>query len=373
MTVNTYTSNFQLNDSLIQKLKTAESETINKSLSENLNKINTLSSIQDTFSSLVGNFSDFLKFKPNDYSADIQGGINIKKSENPQEGSYQINIESLYKENVFQSEKYNKNSLYGDGEINVNNQSFITTGKTVEEVVKDLQNAGINANFDMVSESQGRIIIKGNVQTESFEQVQEGSNLKLTIDGVNYEFQSNTFKFRDMEIQATKIGDAKLEVKKDSLETQDKLLSMVDKYNDLISYANDTMLYNDKFTDKSSVKNFLNELKTTFFDSNAFQNGFNLDEHGKISVENVSSEKATEIIEKLSSKIEELKPSITSVKEMYYARKDEISKLMEANLKNLDLRYQQMSNQFLNYNQIISSMELNFSSLKNLISLQYKS
>ncbi len=373
MTINTYTSNFQLNDTLINKLKTSESETINKSLSENLNKLNTISSIQDTFSSLVGNFSDFLKIEPNDYSADIQGGLKIKKSENPQEGSYQINIESLYKEDVFQSQKYDKNALYGDGEINVNNQSFSTTGKTVEEVVKDLQNAGINANFDMVSESQGRIVIKGNIETQDFEQKQVGSNLKLNIDGVDYEFQSNTFKFRDMEIQATKVGDAKLEIKKDSIETQDKLSTMVDKYNDLVSYVNDTMLYNDKFTDKSSIKDFLTDLKSVFFTEKAFENGFSLDEKGKISIENVSPEKATEIMEKISSKIDDLKPNIIATKDKYSLKKDEINKLMETNLKNLDGRYQQMSNQFLNYNQIISSMELNFSSLKNLISLQYKS
>lgn len=84
-------------------------------------------------------------------------------------------------------------------------------------------------------------------------------------------------------------------------------------------------------------------------------------------------EKATEIMEKISSKIDDLKPNIIATKDKYSLKKDEINKLMETNLKNLDGRYQQMSNQFLNYNQIISSMELNFSSLKNLISLQYKS
>lgn len=373
MTINTYTSNFSLNDELISKLKTAETSSINSRLSSQLKELDSQKTIQSSFFSLFNNLTSLLKDEVSDLSATTTGkSISFSADNKVKEGSYIFNVSSLYKEDVFESKNFSsKYNLYGNETIKVGNESFSTEGMTVEGVIEKLNSLGVDASFQRINSSENKIVIKGNIES-SMEQKQFASPLKVNIDGIDYEFDSNNFEFNGIKASVNDTGLSTLNIKNDGTGTKEKLDVFIGKYNELVSYANDTIIYNTEYSDKGSIREAMNQMKNLFFENGMFELGFSMDKDGKITTSEILTEKAKEFMSNFEMKILELKGGLDKYVESFNSKKNSIQSLIQKNLENLDKKYGDMKNQFLAYNQIISQMELNFSSLKQLIELQNK-
>lgn len=371
MTINTYASNFSLNDDLIQKLKTAETSNINKRLSNQLENLDKNKNIQSSFYSLFNNLYSLLKEEVYDYSATSTGkNISFSSDKNLKEGSYIFNVSSLYKENVFESSSFqSKYNLYGDETIKVGENSFSTNGMTVEDVINKLNELGVDATFQKINNTENKIVVKGNIESE-MTQKQEASPLKVNIDGIDYEFDSNEFEFNNIKVSVNDIGSSLLNIKKDGAGTKEKLDVVINKYNELVSFTNDTIIYNPEFSDKSTIREMMSQLKNEFFKNGMFELGFSMDKEGKINTADISIEKATDFLSKLEMQMFDNKVNLDKYVENFNSNRNKLENEIKDNLEKIDKKYSDMKNQFIAYNQIISAMELNFSSLKQIMELK---
>lgn len=373
MTINTYNSNFALNDDLIFKLKSAETESINKNLDKQMNMLNNNKKIQNGFDALFNNLDKLISEKVSDFSASFTGNnMSISSNDNIREGSYMFDVKSLYKEDVYESKSFgNIHELYGEENITVGSATFSTSGMNVSEVIDKLNSLGVDASFQKTSSNENKIIVKGTIESDMV-QKQEASKLEINIDGVDYSFDSNDFEFNGINISVYDTGKSSLNIKNDGEGTKEKLNSIIDKYNELIGYINDTMINNDEYRDSSVYRNIATELKNSFFENGLFELGFSLDKNGKITGADISTEKSNEFISNLESKLTNLKENLNIHNDFTDKRKSEIETTMSRNLENIDKRYADMKNQFISYNQLISRMELNFASLRQMIELSYQ-
>lgn len=387
--INTYSSSFTLNSDLINKLKTAELNSINSSINNNISKTTNSLELTNQFKSKINDLFNISKTEISNFSA-TSSNDNIQ-FDAPNEnllkaGNYSFNVISLAKKDVYASDLFNNASeLFGDTSFTVKGTNINTTGKTVDEVISELNLIqGVNASFESVSQTQSKLVIKSsisgtdnalNINSSLLSKIQTAENLKINIDGIEHQYNENSFSYDGLSINVMKIGETNLSLKEDNTSAKEKFDNIISKYNDLVSFTNNSIIYNNSFSDsKSTFKDTLKELKEVFFDSSLFQEGAELDKNGLISIKNdIPIDKINSFINNMNNKLTDT-ISVNSNLNNFISYEENLIKknneLLEKNIVNLEKKYNTLSQQFASYNSLISSFESSFASLKQMILYQ---
>lgn len=374
-----------LNNDLISKLKTNETNSINKNLEKKLSNIDSGTTILDTFQTKLQTLLSNVKTSTTEFSGNISNNnisFNIIDKNVLKEDSLSFNVKTLAKKDVYQTKTFTNNSdLYTDGDFSIKGQTINTTNKSYQNIVDELNKIdGVSASIDIVAPNQKRIIVKSiNAGTEnslnsSLEKVQSASNLSLTIDGVNTEFNSNSFVYNNLQIDVNKEGESTINIKKDSTEIKSKIDNFINNYNDLNTFANDSILYNKDFNlNKDTVKSILSDIKSSLFDNKAYTNGFSLNKDGSLSFkeDNTNYQDISTMFNSLGTTLDIGSSNLSLNKDAITKEKTNTEAEKQKNVDYLEKKYSDLSNQFAEYNKIINSFELNFSALKAIIN--YKS
>lgn len=387
--INTYSSSFTLNSDLINKLKTAELNSINSSINNNISKTTNSLELTNQFKSKINDLFNISKTEISNFSA-TSSNDNIQ-FDAPNEnllkaGTYSFNVISLAKKDVYASDLFNNSSeLFGDTSFTVKGTNINTTGKTVDEVISELNLIqGVNASFESVSATQSKLVIKSSISgtdnsldinSSLLSKIQTAENLKINIDGIEHQYNENSFSYDGLSINVMKIGETNLSLKEDNTSAKEKFDNIISKYNDLVSFTNNSIIYNNSFSDsKSTFKDTLKELKDVFFDSSLFQEGAELDKNGLISIKNdIPIDKINSFINNMNNKLTDT-ISVNSNLNNFISYEENLIKknneLLEKNSVNLEKKYNTLSQQFASYNSLISSFESSFASLKQMILYQ---
>lgn len=388
-----------LNIDLINKLKESEQKSLNKPIELNIEKIKSKNIKDEVILKELNTLDNFLKNindNTNNFSLNIQGNnLNIfpTQPELLKDNIYDINISSIAKKDIYKSNNFSsKNDLINKGVININNIEYDTTNKTYQDLLNEInvKDSNLSANIEQVNENEFSLILssknsgeKNKIKIENdnmlFTNVQQATNLKGTINGVDFSNNTNSLFFDKIEFNFFQEGKTYIEIKEDKNNLSTQIKDFVEQFNNLKDFS----------IDSKELQNTLKEIKNVIFEKkdnqiNIFDFGIELDYYGKLNINE----------EKFNSKIKE-----TSVNDLNnfligdYENKGLMSRIKELNLSSnfekiinndlktldklnlellkqneyLDKKYEGLSTQFAQYSSIISTMESSFSSLKLMI------
>jgi hypothetical protein len=377
-----------LNNDLIEKLKNAEINLNNKYLNQNLEKLNESKIITEQFFNQINKIRTLSNEKTINYSANTTGNnivINIEDETKIKEGYYSFNVYSIAKREVYQSIEFSdENNLIGNEILNIKGIEINTTGKTFKEISSEINSIeGVISNIENVSNNSKRIIIKSelpgeenalNINNLLLTKTQSASNLNINVEGINFNLNNNNLIYNGLKISISDTGISSINIIKDNSQEKEKFNNLISEYNNLVSYFNNTILYNEKFKgDKTIFNETIKNIKDIFFNNELFSLGASLDKTGNISTNEIpleSMNKFNKDIKILLTELTEEKGSINKYKNSQNLEKNNIEKEIEKNLNNLNKKYEELASYFISYTKLISSFELNFSSLKQLIELK---
>ena len=117
------------------------------------------------------------------------------------------------------------------------NQRFFLNSKT----------SGANSNFELTNDSQGVL----DVLKLSNGKYNEGKNLQLSLNGIDYETESNVIEINGLTISAQKVtdGDVTITTEKDTSEIYSKIKNFISQYNELVKEI-------DKLYNADSAKDY---------------------------------------------------------------------------------------------------------------------
>ena len=133
--IGTANASFNLNSDLINKLKTEETARINSPLETKLNALKESQNIHTSFVNQLTALKDLMKTETNDYEANLIGksiGIDVANKDLISKNSFTVDVTSLAKKDVYQSEKINSGDATFNQTINV--KGVDVTGSTYEEL-----------------------------------------------------------------------------------------------------------------------------------------------------------------------------------------------------------------------------------------------
>ena len=424
-----------LSSELITKLKTAEStsilDPIKTEQEDTQTEIDALSKIQTMVLELLDLVDDFDLFTSDtnvfdEVSATTTGSsvsFDATDTSNMEEGTVSIEVTQLAQKDVYQSNTISDTTATMDsGTISITiddtTYDFSTDGKTYEELVTEMnKNSGLEVSLEQVGDTSYRMVIKSvesgsdNGLTITQTDIDLGledtdnhvliaQNLLATIDGIDYEKSSNKVTLESgLIIKAVSEGTSTITIEKDNASVVEGIVSIADKYNNLVDLVNSYILgdedENAVISDSSTLKTMMSEIKGVLFDSygledeeNLFKYGISFDSDGYMQVDE------TELTEALSDNYDDIKELFTGYAEKegigtrlktYLDSLDGIDGLLTAyddkldgrleTLKDeyqtasdkLDEKYEQMSTQFAAYTVLITQMENSFASLKSII------
>lgn len=388
--LNTYNTSFSLNNDLIEKLKTAELNSLNSPINSTISKINSSLDLTNQFKTKLNELLNLTKTEISNFTASTSNSNILFDAPNEEllkEGTYSFEVFSLAKKDVYSSNTLFKslNDLFGDTNISIKGNNIDTTGKTVNEVLTELNSIeGVNANFENVSTTDSKLVIKSvlsgtdnslNINSTEFSNVQSATNLKINIEGVEHQYNENNISYEGLTINVMKEGQTNLYLKEDTTNAKLKFDNIISKYNELSSFANDSILFNNNFSaNKSAIKETMKTLKDTFFSNNLFQQGLELDKNGLISLKTeLPNNTINSFINDMNNKLKDITSSTGNLNSFITKEENDLKNkndLMQTNINNLDKKYKTLSEQFSAYNSLISSFEANFSSLKQMILYQ---
>ena len=424
-----------LSSELITKLKTAEStailDPIKTEQEDTQAEIDALSKIQTMVLELLDLVDDFDLFTSDtnvfdEVSATTTGSsvsFDATDTSNMEEGTVSIEVTQLAQKDVYQSNTISDTTATMDsGTISITiddtTYDFSTDGKTYEELVTEMnKNSGLEVSLEQVGDTSYRMVIKSVesgsdngltiTQTDidlgledTDNHVLTAQNLLATIDGIDYEKSSNKVTLESgLIIKAVSEGTSTITIEKDNASVVERIVSISDKYNDLVDLVNSYILgdedENAVISDSGTLKTMMSEIKGVLFDSygledeeNLFKYGISFDSDGYMQVDE------TELTEALSDNYDDIKELFTG-----YAEKEGIGTRLKTYLDSLDgidglltayddkldgrletledeyqtasdkldEKYEQMSTQFAAYTVLITQMENSFASLKLLI------
>ena len=424
-----------LSSELITKLKTAEStailDPIKTEQEDTQAEIDALSKIQTMVLELLDLVDDFDLFTSDtnvfdEVSATTTGSsvsFDATDTSNMEEGTVSIEVTQLAQKDVYQSNTISDTTATMDsGTISITiddtTYDFSTDGKTYEELVTEMnKNSGLEVSLEQVGDTSYRMVIKSvesgsdNGLTITQTDIDLGledtdnhvliaQNLLATIDGIDYEKSSNKVTLESgLIIKAVSEGTSTITIEKDNASVVEGIVSIADKYNNLVDLVNSYILgdedENAVISDSSTLKTMMSEIKGVLFDSygledeeNLFKYGISFDSDGYMQVDE------TELTEALTDNYDDIKELFTG-----YAEKEGIGTRLKTYLDSLDgidglltayddkldgrletledeyqtasdkldEKYEQMSTQFAAYTVLITQMENSFASLKSII------
>ena len=424
-----------LSSELITKLKTAESTSILDPITaeqeDTQAEIDALDEIQTMVLELLDLVDDFDLFTSDtnifdEVSATTTGSsvsFDATDTSNIEEGTVSVEVTQLAQKDVYQSDTISDTTTTMDsGTISITiddtTYDFSTDGKTYEELVTEMnKNSGLEVSLEQVGDTSYRMVIKSSesgsdnaltiTQTDidlglenTDNHVLTAQNLLATIDGIDYEKSSNKVTLESgLIIKAVSEGTSTITIEKDNASVVEGIVSIADKYNDLVDLVNSYILgdedENAVISDSSTLKTMMSQIKEILFDTygledeeNMFKYGISFDSDGYMQVDE------TELTEALTDNYDDIKELFTG-----YAEKEGIGTRLKTYLDSLDgidglltayddkldgrletledeyqtasdkldEKYEQMSTQFAAYTVLITQMETAFSSLKLLI------
>jgi len=300
-------------------------------------------------------------------------------------------------------------------------------GKTYQEVV-DTLNAldGVNASFEsdgavpenfsikVMNDNGSFINLSGDGATalglttsnrveNELNNTLKAQDMKMTVDGVSYEANSNEIVVDGLTIQATTEGVSTISIKNDTSFLATQMQSFVDAYNNLAEVVGDAAAVDSDMYNKSGLKSILDQVKQKVlgeFGPEGDQKslfsiglGFDADLSGKLTFdESVFNQAVSDDLDSLkdmfigSTYYTEDNPGGfgTQLKSlldnMYFSdgavdlfqssltkREETLIADLEKAEETLDTKYEQLAAQFAAYSTIITQMEASFGGLQMMI------
>ena len=195
------------------------------------------------------------------------------------------------------------------GSITVNGTTFTNDGTAGKTNYTDLASQ-INAdpNFNASIDSNNKLLITPTngytsieVTNDSFDlgftdssQTQKAQNLKASVDGIDYNIDSNTLTIQgNLKMTAVEIGKATIDIQKDTSALLTGVNAIVTSYNSLIDLVKTESEKSDSvMNDISSLRSMVSSIKDSLFggygekgDLNLFNFGLELDIQGHLSLD----------------------------------------------------------------------------------------
>jgi flagellar hook-associated protein 2 len=329
-------------------------------------------------------------------------------------GSFDIVLNNLKKNNGLPLTYNVGNKTYNQLVEEINKDGFIDA--SLEEVdlgvfrmVLKSKSSGELNSFSISNVSNS--IIENNSSiiglTTSENNVLKAKDLNVVVDGVSIISKENKINIETLGVSfnANDLGESSISIKNNKLENISKVLSdFKDKYNSLIEEVNSD-IYSDKsiMNDKSGIKTILSDIKNSLFQGyqneselSLFSLGVGFTKEGFIEIDEIELNKVISNASKVGN--EDLLKSIetlflgtaesegfgTSLKSkidnMFFANgmvdlidsgieknKKTLIETMKKEQEKLDKKYQDMANQFVEYNSIITKMQSGFAGMKAMM------
>ncbi len=414
-----------LNTELIEKLKAADKKASVDPIEKKLEKftseresMNEIGKKVDELLAAVKLFSLNQTTKTNAFSsksATTSGDAVVFDAEDVnalKTGFTNVEITQLAQKDVWQTSGAAIDSSLKDAKINqgiltINGKDFDTANFTYNELVKEINKEvpGVTASLSEVGSGGFRLSIKSDStgvankvtisgSTLGFDNVLKAQDMKMKLDGVDYQSSSNTMIIDGLKISATKIGSSTINIEEDNSQLTKQMEAFAKAYNELNATIDKELYATDSsVADKSALRDIMSKLKNNLFgtgngDQTIFNFGFSFNEkNGDLKFDTAAFEKAVktdkQAIQNLFVGVAE-KPgiatvldeaiSISGVKKSLLdydlnmlSRENTLKKDKEIAEKALDKRYEQLSLQFASYGVIISQMESSFNGLKMMI------
>ncbi len=414
-----------LNNDLIDKLKTAEKKATLTPIETKLEKFTSEREVMTNIGTKVDELLAAVKVFSlnqttgthafNSKSATTSGDAVMFDAEDLnalKTGFTTVNVTQLAQKDVWQTSGDPININLKDQKINqgiltINGKDFDTTNLSYDELVTEInkQVPGVTASLSDIGSTGFRLSIKSDNTGETnkivvtgstllFDNVLKAQDMKMKVDGVDYQSSSNNMTVDGLKISATKIGESTINIEEDNSQLTKQMESFAKAYNELNATI-DKELYsaNSSISDKSALRDIMSKLKNTLFgtgngETTIFSYGFSFNEtNGDLKFNSQEFEKAAKtdkqslqnlfvgVAEKpgIATILDEtisisgIKKSLLDYDLNMLSRENTLKKDKETAEKTIDSRYEQMSLQFASYGAIINQMEASFSGLKMLI------
>ncbi|WP_198304560.1 flagellar filament capping protein FliD [Arcobacter vandammei] len=414
-----------LNNDLIEKLKAADKKASVDPIEAKLEKFTSEREVMNNIGSKVDDLLAAVKVFSlnqttgtnafNSKSATTSGDAVVFDAEDVnalKAGFTNVEITQLAQKDVWQTsgaaiDSSLKDTKIDKGILTINGKDFDTADFTYEELVKEINKEvpGVTASLADIGSGGFRLSIKSDNTGEAnkvtisgstlgFDNVLEAKDMKMKLDGVDYQSSSNTMVVDGLKISATKVGTSTINIEEDNSQLKTQMEAFAKAYNELNATIDKELYGTDSsVADKSALRDIMSKLKNNLFgtgngDQTIFSYGFSFNEtSGDLKFDSATFEKAVKTdkqgLQNLFVGVAE-KPgiatvldeaiSISGVKKTLLdydlnmlSRENTLKKDKEAAEKALDLRYQQMSLQFASYGAIINQMEASFNGLKMMI------
>ena len=414
-----------LNNDLIDKLKTAEKKATLTPIETKLEKFTSEREVMTNIGTKVDELLAAVKVFSlnqttgthafNSKSATTSGDAVMFDAEDLnalKTGFTTVNVTQLAQKDVWQTSGDPININLKDQKINqgiltINGKDFDTTNLSYDELVTEInkQVPGVTASLSDIGSTGFRLSIKSDNTGESnkivmtgstllFDNVLKAQDMKMKVDGVDYQSSSNNMTVDGLKISATKIGESTINIEEDNSQLTKQMESFAKAYNELNATI-DKELYSadSSISDKSALRDIMSKLKNTLFgtgngETTIFSYGFSFNEtNGDLKFNSQEFEKAAKtdkqslqnlfvgVAEKpgIATILDEtisisgIKKSLLDYDLNMLSRENTLKKDKETAEKTIDSRYEQMSLQFASYGAIINQMEASFSGLKMLI------
>ncbi len=333
-------------------------------------------------------------------------------------GTTVVDITQLAQKSVISSgEITNLDEKLGTGTLTIsvgsgNPITIDTEGKTYKDIVDELNNySKLDVSLEQVGDSTYKMVIKGSesgvannlsitatgaVDT-GFKQIQEATNMKATVDGIEYDLSSNNIMLQNgLNITALEKGTSSISIQRDTAAIQTTVQELVDKYNELSDLITEhTLSAESEITDKASLRTIMQDVKNIIFGSSygngtdsLFNYGIAFGENGYLSLDAakfsdavtnnfddlknlfIGSAENEGIGTQMKSYIDEVKGFdglFTTMGDGISLRRDRLEEEKEKAIELIDRRYEQMAAQFAAYTGIITQFENSFGGLQMLI------
>ena len=414
-----------LNNDLIDKLKTAEKKATLTPIETKLEKFTSEREVMTNIGTKVDELLAAVKVFSlnqttgthafNSKSATTSGDTVMFDAEDLnalKTGFTTVNVTQLAQKDVWQTSGDPININLKDQKINqgiltINGKDFDTTNLSYDELVTEInkQVPGVTASLSDIGSTGFRLSLKSDNTGEAnklvmtgttllFDNVLKAQDMKMKVDGVDYQSSSNSMTIDGLKISATKIGESTINIEEDNSQLAKQMESFAKAYNELNATI-DKELYSadSSISDKSALRDIMSKLKNTLFgtgngETTIFSYGFSFNEtNGDLKFNSQEFEKAAKtdkqslqnlfvgVAEKpgIATILDEtisisgIKKSLLDYDLNMLSRENTLKKDKETAEKTIDSRYEQMSLQFASYGAIINQMEASFSGLKMLI------
>lgn len=310
------------------------------------------------------------------------------------------------------------------GSITIGGITFTNDGVTVgqttyEDLVTQINTEGtysasIDANNKMVitaADGYSPVEVTNdsfNLGFNSTSQTQTAQNLKATVDGIDYNMDSNTLTIQgNLTMTAVEIGTSTIDIQRDTSTILTGVEAIIESYNNLVDMVDEVIGDPETVMDDiSSLRTLMSTIKENLFGSygeneefNLFSFGLELDQAGHLSLdttefgdalinnyddlkdlllgnttdEDLASEDSTKflglgtILQNYLDDLDSTNGIFTRYETSIETRQANLEKERERALELLDNKYDSMSAQFALYSSAITALESSFSGLSLMI------